>query len=108
MWSARPASETESTSTGAFHEGINVAAVEKLPLVIVVANNQYAYSTPNDRQFACQDLLDKAVGYGVAGHRLEATDLADCLKVVGSAIEAAPRRWSAACRRRLIATGRPR
>ena len=43
-------------------------------LVIVVANNQYAYSTPNDRQFACQDLLDKAVGYGVAGHRLEATD----------------------------------
>ena len=39
------------------------------------ANNQYAYSTPNDRQFACQDLLDKAVGYGVAGHRVEATDL---------------------------------
>jgi acetoin:2,6-dichlorophenolindophenol oxidoreductase subunit alpha len=79
------------TSTGAFHEGINVAAVEKLPLVIVVANNQYAYSTPNDRQFACHDLLDKAVGYGVAGHRVEATDLADCLKVVGSAIEAARR-----------------
>ena len=60
-----------------------MAAVEKLPLVIVVANNQYAYSTPNDRQFACQDLLDKAVGYGVAGHRVEATNLAECLKVVG-------------------------
>jgi pyruvate dehydrogenase E1 component alpha subunit/2-oxoisovalerate dehydrogenase E1 component alpha subunit len=50
------------TSTGAFHEGLNVAAVERLPLVLVVANNQYAYSTPNDRQFACKDLLDKAAG----------------------------------------------
>ena len=68
------------TSTGAFHEGLNVAAVEKLPLVLVVANNQYAYSTPNSRQFACKDLLDKAVGYGVAGHRVDGTDLADCLE----------------------------
>jgi TPP-dependent pyruvate/acetoin dehydrogenase alpha subunit len=79
------------TSTGAFHEGLNVAAVEKLPLVLVVANNQYAYSTPTDRQFACKDLLDKAAGYGVTGRRVDATDLADCLKVVGSAIEAARR-----------------
>jgi pyruvate dehydrogenase E1 component alpha subunit/2-oxoisovalerate dehydrogenase E1 component alpha subunit len=79
------------TSTGAFHEGINVAAVEKLPLVVVLANNQYAYSTPNDRQFACKDLLDKAIGYGVAGHRVDATDLADCLKVIGAAIDAARR-----------------
>ncbi|HEY5706272.1 MAG TPA: thiamine pyrophosphate-dependent dehydrogenase E1 component subunit alpha [Terrimicrobiaceae bacterium] len=77
------------TSTGAFHEGLNAAAVEKLPLVLVVANNQYAYSTPNDRQFACEDLLDKAIGYGVAGHRVDGTDLVDCLRVVGSAIKAA-------------------
>ena len=42
-----------ATSTGAFHEALNQAAVEKLPLVLVVANNQYAYSTPTDRQFAC-------------------------------------------------------
>ncbi len=77
------------TSTGAFHEGLNVAAVEKLPLVVVVANNQYAYSTPNDRQFACKDLLDKAAGYGIAGHRADGTDLADCLRIVGAAIEAA-------------------
>ena len=45
-----------ATSTGAFHEALNQAAVEKLPLVLVVANNQYAYSTPTDRQFACHDL----------------------------------------------------
>ena len=69
-----------ATSTGAFHEALNHAAVERLPLVVVVANNQYAYSTPNDRQFACKDLLDKAVGYGVAGHRLDGTDLAACLR----------------------------
>ena len=55
-----------ATSTGAFHEALNQAAVEKLPLVLVVANNQYAYSTPTSRQFACRDLADKAVGYGVA------------------------------------------
>ena len=39
--------------------------MEKLPLVLVVANNQYAYSTPTARQFACDDLVDKAIGYGV-------------------------------------------
>ncbi|MGL4398910.1 MAG: thiamine pyrophosphate-dependent enzyme, partial [Luteolibacter sp.] len=42
-----------ATSTGAFHEGLNLAAVEKLPMVVVVGNNQFAYSTPNKRQFAC-------------------------------------------------------
>lgn len=77
------------TSTGAFHEGLNAAAVEKLPLVVVIANNQYAYSTPNDRQFACADLLDKAVGYGVAGHKVDGTDLGACLEVVGAAVAAA-------------------
>jgi len=55
------------TSTGAFHEGLNAAAVDKLPLVVVVANNQYAYSTPNSRQYACADLLDKAAGYRLPG-----------------------------------------
>ncbi len=75
-----------ATSTGAFHEGLNAAAVEKLPLVLVIANNQYAYSTPNSRQFACEDLLDKAIGYGVTGHRADGVDLADCLQVVGAAI----------------------
>ncbi|RYD48057.1 MAG: thiamine pyrophosphate-dependent dehydrogenase E1 component subunit alpha [Verrucomicrobiaceae bacterium] len=76
-----------ATSTGAFHEALNQAAVERLPLVLVVANNQYAYSTPNSRQFACQDLVDKAVGYGVKGHKVDATDLGECLRVVGGAID---------------------
>ncbi len=77
------------TSTGAFHEGLNAAAVEKLPLIVVVANNQYAYSTPTKRQFACDDLFDKAAGYGVAGHKVDGTDLESCLKTLKKAVRAA-------------------
>src|SRR5258706_5690186 len=75
-----------ATSTGAFHEALNQAAVEKLPLVLVLADNQYAYSTPTSRQFVCEDLADKAAGYGVASHSLDATDLAACLKTGGTAV----------------------
>jgi TPP-dependent pyruvate/acetoin dehydrogenase alpha subunit len=60
-----------------------------LPLVVVVVNNQYAYSTPNSRQFACRDLVDRAIGYGVEGHSLDGTDLQDCLQVLGQATERA-------------------
>jgi pyruvate dehydrogenase E1 component alpha subunit/2-oxoisovalerate dehydrogenase E1 component alpha subunit len=77
------------TSTGAFHEGLNQAAVEKLPLVIIVANNQYAYSTPTKRQFACASLLDKAAGYGIEGQSIDGTDLTACLKAVGDAVDRA-------------------
>jgi pyruvate dehydrogenase E1 component alpha subunit/2-oxoisovalerate dehydrogenase E1 component alpha subunit len=75
-----------ATSTGSFHEALNQAAVERLPLVLVVANNQFAYSTPNDRQFACRDLADRAVGYGVASHSVDATNLDDCLRVLSTAV----------------------
>lgn len=77
------------TSTGSFHEGLNMAAVEKLPLVVVVANNQFSYSTPNDRQFACPDLTARAAGYGIAGRRALGNDLIDCLRVIGEAVAAA-------------------
>lgn len=77
------------TSTGAFHEALNQAAVEKLALVLVVANNQYSYSTPTSRQFACRSLVDKAVGYGVEGHAVDGTDFAACLKVMSEAIRRA-------------------
>jgi pyruvate dehydrogenase E1 component alpha subunit/2-oxoisovalerate dehydrogenase E1 component alpha subunit len=75
-----------ATSTGAFHEGLNLAAVERLPLVLVVTNNQYAYSTPNDRQFACHDLVDRAIGYGVEGYSMDGTDVKECLEVVHHAV----------------------
>ena len=75
-----------ATSTGAFHEALNQAAVEKLPLVLVVANNQFAYSTPTSRQFACANLADRAVGYGVESHSLDATEFSACMETVGHAV----------------------
>jgi len=77
------------TSTGAFHEGMNLAAVEKLPMVVVVANNQYAYSTPNERQFACRNLVDRAEGYGFGAHEIDGTDFLDCVTGVRQAVELA-------------------
>ena len=67
------------TSTGAFHEGLNMASVERLPLVVSIANNQFAYSTPTSRQYACEDLVDRAIGYGVDGHSVDGTDLLACV-----------------------------
>src|ERR1700724_1812665 len=75
--------------TGAFHEGMNIAAVEQVPLVVVATNNHYAYSTPNDREFACHDLVDRAIGYGFEGYSLDGTDLGACLEVIGGAVKRA-------------------
>ena len=78
-----------ATSTGSFHEGLNLAAVERLPLVVVVADNGYAYSTPNERQFACADLVDRARGYGVQGHSVDGTDPWVCAEVLQGAVDRA-------------------
>src|SRR5207244_7508119 len=75
--------------TGSFHEGMNIAAVEQVPLVMVATNNHYAYSTPNDREFACADLVDRAKGYGFEGYSIDGTDLSICLDVIGSAVKRA-------------------
>src|SRR5256884_6912240 len=75
--------------TGAFHEGMNIAAVEQVPLVVVATNNHYAYSTSNDREFACHDLVDRAIGYGFEGYTIDGTDLTNCLDVIGSAVKRA-------------------
>lgn len=78
-----------ATSTGSVHEALNQAAVERLPLVLVVADNQYAYSTPTSRQFACESLVDRAAGYGIEGHTVDGTDLEACLQVLGQAVQRA-------------------
>jgi hypothetical protein len=57
--------------------------------VIVATNNHYAYSTPNDREFACHDLVDRAIGYGFEGYSLDGTDLSACLEVIGGAVKRA-------------------
>lgn len=72
-----------ATSTGAFHEGINFAAVQRLPLVVIVENNGYAYSTPTSKQTAAAQFVDKAIGYGVYGEQVDGNDVLavyDCTK----------------------------
>lgn len=78
-----------ATSTGAVHESLNQAAVEHLPLVVVIANNQYAYSTPNERQFVCRTLADRAQGYGFGCQSVDGTNLEACLKALERAVQAA-------------------
>lgn len=56
-----------STNQGDFHEGANFAAVHKLPVIIMVENNQYAISVPLNRQVACEKISDRAIGYGMPG-----------------------------------------
>jgi acetoin:2,6-dichlorophenolindophenol oxidoreductase subunit alpha len=74
---------------GASHEGMNIAAVEKVPLVVVATNNHYAYSTPNEREFGCANLADRAKGYGYEGYNVDGTDLSACLDVIGRAVQRA-------------------
>ncbi len=62
------------TSTGDFHEALNMAGVWRLPLVLVVENNGYAFSTPTRLQYACERLSDRALGYGIAGATVDGND----------------------------------
>ena len=64
-----------ATSLGDFHEALNFAAVQRLPVVFVIVNNQYAYSTPPSLQYAVASLADRAAGYGMVGHALDGTDV---------------------------------
>src|SRR5437763_16479678 len=68
-------------STGAFHEGLNFAAVQRLPLIIVAEYNHYAYSTPISKQTAVKDLAEKAAGYGIPGHIVDGNDIIACYEV---------------------------
>lgn len=77
-----------ATSTGAFHEGINFAAVQRCPLVVIVENNHYAYTTPTRLQTAAAAFVDKAPGYGVAGVQVDGNDV---LAVYGAARDAVAR-----------------
>jgi 2-oxoisovalerate dehydrogenase E1 component len=62
------------TSTGDFHEGLNMAAVWKLPLVLVIENNRYAFSTPAGQQYAARRLSDRGVGYGIPAETVDGND----------------------------------
>ena len=78
-----------ATSTGAFHEGINFAAVQRCPLVVIVENNGYAYSTPTSKQTAARSFVDKAVGYGIPGERADGNDVLATYDVTKTAVDRA-------------------
>ncbi|MCH9650559.1 MAG: dehydrogenase E1 component subunit alpha/beta [Deltaproteobacteria bacterium] len=74
------------TSTGDFHEGLNMAAVWKLPLVLVIENNRYAFSTPVEQQYAARHLSDRGLGYGIPAHRVDGNDPQEVSAVVEAAV----------------------
>jgi len=74
------------SSTGAFHEGLNFAAVEKAPLVLVIENNQWAYSTPVSRQAAVRDLAGRARAYGIEGQVVDGNDVVEMWSAAREAV----------------------
>ncbi|HZF13677.1 MAG TPA: thiamine pyrophosphate-dependent dehydrogenase E1 component subunit alpha [Thermoanaerobaculia bacterium] len=77
------------TSTGDFHEGLNLAAVLSLPLVLIVENNGYAYSTPTSRQMRIQDIAIRAAGYGIPGEIVDGNDVLAVYEATRRAVERA-------------------
>jgi 2-oxoisovalerate dehydrogenase E1 component len=78
-----------STSEGDFHEAVNLAAVWKLPVIFVIENNRYGLSTPVAEQYACENLADRAVGYGIPGVVADGNDLFVVLRTVTDAVKRA-------------------
>lgn len=75
------------TSTGDFHEAVNIAAVLDVPVVFLVENNQWAYSTPNEYQFKCSDLSTRAAGYGIEGRTIKGVDVRHVHEVASEIVE---------------------
>src|SRR3954454_24347309 len=78
-----------ATSEGAFHEGVNFAAVMDAPAVFVCNNNGWAISTPVDAQTRAETLADKAIGYGVPGVRVDGLDVLAVWEAASDAVERA-------------------
>jgi len=78
-----------ATATGTWHEAVNTAAVLKLPVVFTVQNNQYAYSSPNDREFSTPYVAHRADGYGIPGVVVDGNDVLECYAAARQAVERA-------------------
>jgi TPP-dependent pyruvate/acetoin dehydrogenase alpha subunit len=76
-----------ATSTGAFHEGLNFAAAQRAPLVLVVENNQWAYSTPVAKQVPIHDLAERAKAYGIASAIVDGNDVAAVYQTAKEAVD---------------------
>lgn len=80
-----------SSNQGDFHEGANFAAVHKLPVIFMCENNKYAISVPYDKQVACENISDRAIGYGMPGVTVNGNDPLEVYQAVKEARERAHR-----------------
>jgi TPP-dependent pyruvate/acetoin dehydrogenase alpha subunit len=78
-----------ATSNGRWHEALNVSAIHRLPVVWVVNNNQWAYSTPNPLEFPVPTVAERAAAYGMPGVRVDGADVLDVYRVAREAVERA-------------------
>ena len=77
------------SNVGDFHEGLNFAGVMKLPMVVVLENNQWAYSTPVEYQTAAKDFACRAEGYGIAADKVDGNDVLACYEITKRAVDRA-------------------
>jgi len=76
-----------ATSEGDFHEALNLAAVWNLPVIFVIENNGYGLSTPTSEQYRCSNLVDKAIGYGMAGEQIDGNNVLTVFNTIQKARE---------------------
>jgi 2-oxoisovalerate dehydrogenase E1 component len=76
------------SSTGEFHEALNLASVQHCPVLFLIENNHYSFSTPTDAQYRCERLSDRATGYGIQGRTIDGTDVWTVYNAVWDALEA--------------------
>jgi len=96
-WAARRANEQVfglaligdgGTSTGEFHEALNLASVHRAPVVFLIENNHYAFSTPTRVQYHCRRLSDRAYGYGISGRTIDGTDVWEVYSAISDVLDA--------------------
>ncbi|MBC6974372.1 MULTISPECIES: 3-methyl-2-oxobutanoate dehydrogenase subunit alpha [Bacillus] len=76
-----------SSNQGDFHEGANFAGVHKLPVIFMCENNKYAISIPVEKQLACKNVSDRAIGYGMPGYTVDGNDPLAVYKAVKEAAD---------------------
>ena len=70
------------TSEGEFHEALNTAAVWKLPVIFIIENNGYGLSTTTSEQYACESLVERAIGYGMKGYKIDGNNILDVYSTI--------------------------
>jgi 2-oxoisovalerate dehydrogenase E1 component subunit alpha len=78
-----------SSNQGDVHEGLNFAAIHKLPFVLVIENNGYAISVPAEKELSVRDVADRASGYGIPGVVVDGTDVLACYAAAREAVDRA-------------------